>query len=137
MDLNIKLRMVFEEYLKSKKTNSFRVIEAIPINDASQVLMYLAKIIQDNAFFMYKEGSTKFNSELKIVQKSDVINYLNSGYKMYSIDTLDFIMVGEYEGHDGKEEIKGVDIDCSGKFEKYLIEISDNFGYKTKEIKPN
>ena len=135
MNLNIKLRIFFEEYIKSKKAKTFRAIEGIPHDDASQVLMYLAEIMQDNVFFIYKEGSTKFNSELKIVLKANIINYLISGYKVYSIDTLDFIMVGEYEGHDGKEEIKGVDIDCSGKFEKYLIEISDNFGYKIREVK--
>jgi len=134
VNLNIKLKICFEKYIKSKKSKSLLSIESIPPDEASKVLMYLAEMIEDNSFFVYKEGSTKFNSELKIVTKANIINYLHSTYKVYSIDTLDFIMAGEYEVHDGKKEIRGVDIDASGKFEKYLIEISNKFGYEIREV---
>ena len=129
MRLNMRLKMLFEDYIRSIEVSSYKSIEGIPCGDIGRVLEYFVDIIEDDILFIYKEGTTKFNSNLTVDKKESIVDFLRKNYKVYSIDSLDFILVGEYEGFDGKEEVRGFDIDCSGKFEDLLVIVSKEFDF--------
>jgi hypothetical protein len=100
----------------------------------TEVCRFLIEGIEDEYLFSYREGSTKFNGELRIVDNASAVSNLENGCIIYSIDTLDFVMVGEYEGFGSEETGKALDIDACGKFEVPIMKLAEHLKLDVKRI---
>jgi hypothetical protein len=133
--INIKLKLLFTDYINTRDRKESFSVSGVNNNDKDELLRFVDELMNDDAYFVYKKGSTKFNDKLEVVLKKRILEYFNNNYIIYSIDTLDLLMIGEYSGFNKGESVEGIDIDATGKFKEIIQKISQKFKFDVDESK--
>jgi len=122
MKVKAKLKQHIVKYIESLKYDETDSIAEVDIEEKFLVKLIL-DALHDDSYFVYQEGSTKFNDNLYLVKREDVTSFFDNRHIIYAIDSMDYLRVGEYSGHNGEEEVTGIDIDTSGKFNPIVDQI--------------
>ena len=133
MKVNIKLKNDFVKYIRSKK--SFMISGMLP-EKKDEIYKKIVSLLDKENYFVYREGSTKFNDKLMIVSKTDILNYLDRKYIIFDVETLDYMTAWIPEAYlpDGSDG-ECIEIDANGVFEKILILLSEEFEFNKIESK--
>lgn len=135
MKVNTKLKFLFVELINTKVSKKrFNIVE-ISYSERARLIKFIYDLMVDDAYFVFTEGSTKFNEKLEIILRSDIQKYFSNNYIIYSLNTLDYIRVGDYEGFNNGKSVEGIDVDVTGAFTSVVNEISKNFVFNIDESK--
>jgi len=130
MKLNIKLQKPFLQEINALDKEYYSIF-GIPLKEKNKLFSFIQNNLTDDCYFVYKEGNTKFNHKLEIIQKNDIVRYFNEDYVIYSLTSLDFLSIDIFD--DSPYNVEGYELTVTGKFVDILKKITDIFEFDYKE----
>lgn len=137
--INISLKNTIMSYIRKREPEQENIVYNINgINPSKQqdVIDEILSCLDNKYYFVYKEGSTKFNDKLFIVSKDEIKSYLfEYGYMIFDPTSLSFMQTGHTDVYigDGNTIESVVDnqlyIDTDGVFDRLLLHIASKFEY--------
>lgn len=128
--VNIKLKNLFVEHIEKETENIYSIAGIDPEYEKS-VIDEIVSCMEEEHYFVYQKGSTKYNDKLIISSKEEINDFLKNGYVIYEPLSLSSISMGLYDIYtDTGVQDNKIEIEVNGKYEKILHQIALKFDFE-------